>query len=179
MMNSESIAIGLRSRVVAFAYDYLPIVLILALFTALFALIGVLAPDFVTLLYGGRWSSQITSLFIVTIPVTLYFAVLESGTRKASWGKWKRGFQVVTTAGEPLSFGRALGRTVLKFVPWELSHTAVWDISYANGEVTTRAAFFLVLAGVLIVANVVSLWQSPLKQTLYDRLTKTVVRQQS
>jgi hypothetical protein len=41
---------------------------------------------------------------------------------------------VVRTDGERLTFARALARTLLKFVPWELSHTLIWQIRFAQPQ---------------------------------------------
>lgn len=41
------------------------------------------------------------------------------------------GMRVVRTDGARLSAGRAVGRTVLTFIPWELAHTLIWQIRFA------------------------------------------------
>jgi uncharacterized RDD family membrane protein YckC len=58
----------------------------------------------------------------LTLPVTLYFAA-PSG---ATLGKRALGLRVVTERGDRVSFGRALLRAGVKFVPWEIAHTALW-----------------------------------------------------
>jgi len=41
------------------------------------------------------------------------------------------GLRVIRTDGARLSKTRALSRTVLKFIPWELTHTLIWQIRFA------------------------------------------------
>lgn len=73
----------------------------------------------------GVLSTQGLSFAGATLPFALYFAALESGKGQASIGKSVMKLRVEGRAGERLGFGRALGRALLKFVPWELGHLQV------------------------------------------------------
>ena len=42
------------------------------------------------------------------------------------------GAGVVTSAGERLTAAHSFARTAAKFVPWELSHAAVWQFYFAK-----------------------------------------------
>jgi uncharacterized RDD family membrane protein YckC len=72
--------------------------------------------------FSGPWMSQAAGFVSMTLPVTLYFSVMESSRFGASVGKLLTGLRVRALHGRQLSFPRALARTVLKFVPWELGH---------------------------------------------------------
>ena len=112
---------------------------------------------------------------MLTLPVALYFALLESSSWQATWGKRRRGLKVMGTNGERLTRTRAIGRTLLKFIPWELAHTCIWQISFAPQEPSPLITLGFVLVWLLIGANIVKLWLSPTHQTLYDRLAGTYV----
>lgn len=179
MVNSQKklpqLYAGLGPRIVAFLLDYLIISLYLILLIGVTFLTNNLLNNGLSTLFANRFSSQVGGFLTVTLPVSLYFALTESSARQATWGKWQRGLQVVRLDGQPLTFGRALGRTLLKFVPWELAHTCVWQMSFANFEMSPAVGLGLILVWVLVGANVVRLWISPQNQTFYDWFTKTAV----
>ena len=162
-------------RALAFAIDY---VLILGYLVVLIVA-GVAAsrssPTLARDLFANPASAQLTGFLAVTLPVSLYFALLESSRWQASLGKRRLGLRVARAGGARLSRARALGRTLLKFVPWELAHTCIWQTRFAP-----QAASPLILAGfivvwLLVLANVLSLAVSKTRQTLYDRLIGSYV----
>jgi uncharacterized RDD family membrane protein YckC len=165
---------GLWKRAAAFALDYLII---------LGYLLGVVALSLLanTLFGANQWlftdrvRAQVVAFLLVTLPVTLYFAILESSQKQATWGKGQLKLKVTDRAGNRISFGRSLGRTLLKFVPWELSHTLIWQIylSLQMESVWINSGFGLVY--LLIGLNILSLVVMRTKQTLYDLLTGTYV----
>lgn len=112
---------------------------------------------------------------LVTLPVTLYFASLESSSWQATWGKRTMGLRVVRTDGARLSKTRALTRIALKFIPWELTHTLIWQLRFAPQELAPMVSLGFILVWLLVGANVVSLAMSASRQTLYDRLAGTYV----
>jgi uncharacterized RDD family membrane protein YckC len=167
----------LLQRIFAFLWDYLPILAWLLLVMVFGIALGVMAPDLASSLFGNPWTGQLSGFVLVTLPVTLYFALAESSPKRATWGKRRRGLVVQTVAGDQLSLGRALGRTLLKFVPWELSHTFIIHASMSKGDAPEWATMLLLLAWALIIGNVVSIFVGSRRQTLYDRLSGTVVVQ--
>ena len=166
---------GLWTRVLAFAFDYLAI----AGYLVLLVLGGVglrsLSPNLADTLFGSPWIGQLTSFLVLTLPVTLYFALMESSPRQGTWGKQRRSLRVIRRSGERLTFIHTLGRTLLKFVPWELAHTCIWQVSHAGEDVPPVITVGFVVVWVLVGANIVSLMVSPERQTLYERLSGTCV----
>ncbi len=168
----------LAQRIAAFLWDYLPIAGWLLLVMAFGAALAMWSPEFAQWVFGNPQSGQLAGVVLVTLPVTLYFAVQESSKHHATWGKRRRGLAVVTTLGDGLGFFQALARAVLKFVPWELSHTFIIHASVAGRageEPPDWAMAVLVLAWLLVMANVVSFYMSAKRQTLYDRIAGTMV----
>ena len=69
--------------------------------------------------------SEFSAFLLLVLPVVLYFALLECSSWQASWGKRKMGLRVIDMHGIRLSFLRSLIRSLLKFVPWELTHACL------------------------------------------------------
>lgn len=165
----------LWQRIKAFALDYLIIAGYLMLVVAVGVWTNWALPDLSQTLFGNRISGQVISFILVTLPVTLYFALLESAPQQATWGKRRVGLQVVGKEGTRLSFAHALARTLLKFIPWELSHTLIWQLRFAQPDLEPLISAGFVLVWLLAGANLLSAWVRKNHQTLYDWLAQTYV----
>lgn len=168
-----------RSRIAAFAWDY---VVILGYLMALLAvgLFFTLGP------IGARWSSLMSDpvnadlvAFLVTVlPVALYFAVSEARWG-GTWGKRKlRLFVAVAGAGVGVGLGRVLLRNGVKFLPWQMAHTAMFHIPGFPLEPTAAPAWTTVLlsaAWSLLALHLLGLTFLGRRRPLYDRLAGTVV----
>lgn len=75
--------------------------------------------------------------------------------------------------GNQISFVRALMRNILKFLPWEISHTLIWQIQFYPEASSSLIGFGFVY--VLIGINIASLLITKTRQTIYDLITKTFV----
>lgn len=168
---------GFWRRASAFALDYIPIFIYLLVITLLSLLFNSL---FRTnqLLFANRVQAQFTAFLFVTLPVMLYFAMSESSLRQATWGKRRMGLKVTNYIGGRISFWRSLARTALKFIPWELSHTLVWEIYFSPQINVAWINYGFVLVYVLIGLNIASLTLSRKHQALYDFLAGTYVAKQ-
>ena len=175
MNHPSRIYAGFWTRVLAFAYDYLIIALYLAVLVGTGIIINSAFPNTAALLFGNPISGQISGFLTVTLPVTLYFALSEASHWQATWGKRKRRLKVIRTDGEPLSIPHAMGRNLLKFVPWELAHTCIWQISFSPQDPSPLITVGFVLVWVLVGANALSLITTKTHQSLYDRLAGTYV----
>lgn len=170
---------GLRLRLIAFALDYLLVFLYLIVLAGIGLAVTLLLPDLADMRFGNALSGQLTGFLLITLPLILYFTILESSPQQATWGKRRMSLRVTGPGGERLKRSRALIRSLLKFIPWELGHTCIWQIRFAGDQPSPLIAVGFVLVYVLIGANLVWLWQSATNQTRYDRLLGTfVVREQ-
>ena len=107
----------------------------------------------------GQWSAvttNVVSALLTAVPLTIFLAVLESGTRQASVGKRVMGLKVVSVRdGARLSFASALLRNALKVaVPWTIGHAAaialVGSTTMSPGlMILTAAAYVLPLVYVV------------------------------
>ncbi|MER2010249.1 MAG: RDD family protein, partial [Psychrobacillus sp.] len=117
-------------RFKAFMIDYIFILVYLAL---LFVINVFLFPSLQAFFNGSLIVAQVTGFLMVTFPVSLVF---DSPIGGQSIGKRKTGIQVVNKNGEAISLLRTTFRTVLKFLPWELSHYLVYRLVYiGDGEI--------------------------------------------
>lgn len=165
---------GFWLRAGAFALDYIVILAYLLGITLLPILANALFGANLWL-FADRVRAQIVAFLLVTLPVTLYFAVSESSARQATWGKHRLKLKVTDHGGNRISFWRALGRTILKFIPWEISHTLIWEIYFLPQTEAAWIGYGFALVYLLIGLNIVSLSMTKTKQTLYDLLTHTYV----
>ena len=170
---------GLRLRALAFLVDYIIISIYIILLTALFSLLRLLPVSFLPQkLFMTPLSGQITILFIVTLPVILYFALLESSGRQQTFGKFKLDLKVTNDAGARLSLIRSFIRSIIKFLPWELAHTCLWRIEgwpFEPKEPSPLIWGGLVLVWVFVGIYIISMLLSKTKQTFYDRLAGSLV----
>jgi len=81
---------------------------------------------------ANAWKAQGLGFLTMTPPVTLYFALCESAVFRASLGKRAVGLVVSGEAGARLSFGAALLRNAIKFVPWECGHTVAQQAIFSG-----------------------------------------------
>jgi uncharacterized RDD family membrane protein YckC len=169
---------GFWIRVGAFALDYFIILFYLAAIALIVSLLNSQS-NAVSWLFAERVRAQGSGFLLVTLPVTLYFALSESSTQRATWGKKKMGLQVTDDNGGQIYFGRSLFRTVLKFIPWALAHTLIWNIYFSPDAISPWINYGFVLVYVLIGLNIVSLMFTKKHQTIYDLLAKTYVIKQS
>ena len=165
---------GFWKRAGAFALDYLlilgylvGIVLLSLLLNAVFG-----ANEW---LFADRVRAQFVAFLIVTLPVSLYFAISESSPSQGTWGKRRLKLKVADHNGKQISVWRSLARTLLKFIPWELSHTLIWQIYFSPQIESAWINYGFTLVYLLIGLNVASLLLTKTHQTLYDLLTNTYV----
>ena len=166
---------SLRQRAGAFLIDYLVISLYMLVLVLLsFGPLRGVMPG----LFTDPNRSQASAFVLLVAPVILYFALLESSARKASWGKRRMGLAVTDLQGRRLSFGRALARSLIKFVPWELTHTCLWRIPgwpLAPAAPGPLIILGLILVWVLVGAYLISMLMNKNHQALYDQIAGTVV----
>lgn len=160
-------------RFKAFMIDYIFILVYLAL---LFVINVFLFPSLQAFFNGSLIVAQVTGFLMVTFPASLYFIVFDSPIGGQSIGKRKTGIQVVYKNGEAITLFRATFRTVLKFLPWELSHFLVYRLVYiGDGEIPL--SYYLVggLIYTLMFAYILTAIFTKKKQSLYDILAGTEV----
>ena len=160
-------------RIAAWLLDYVLIAAYLILLTA--ATLGVqLSPlgAMVNSAVRQPGGAELLGFLSLTLPVVLYFALLEASSMRATIGKRALGIAVVDVEGRRLTTPRALIREAVRFTPWELSHAFIWRTVLSPVRVSTPpwliAGFAVVYA--LVLLYLASLFIGASHRTVYDRL---------
>jgi len=168
-------------RIRAFLYDYL---IILGYLTALLAVglvlrLGPLA-EWWSELVSTPGRRDLLAFVMAVLPVLTYFVLCEASATAATWGKKRVGLKVVGLDGEPLRFQQALVRSIAKFAPWQMAHTALAHIPgfpTATGDPPPWTIWLLVSMWLLVGLYVIGLTRFAGGRTLYDRLSGSQVIQ--
>lgn len=105
-------------------------------------------------------------------PTVVTFAWLEASPRSTP-GKRRMELAVVDGSGNQLSRQRSLARSALRFVPWQLAHTAVYQLS--AGRESLWIWVLCIGAQVWVAATWLCVLVDKRHRALHDRLTATEV----
>ncbi len=109
----------------------------------------------------------------LVLPVLVTFAAQEASPRQATYGKRRMGLRVVDAADARLTFPRAMGRSAAKFAPWQLAHTAVFNLM--ADSTSTGFVVLSIAAQLLVVVSVVSMTVDREHRALHDWVAGTRV----
>ncbi len=140
---------GAIRRLAAFAIDWL----IIALWMGVLFGSVMLATDGDPQRPAGPWQAQALGFCALTLPVVLYFALLERSSWHATVGKRLVGLVVFRPSGNSLSLARSLLRNAIKFAPWEFGHTMAQQLAFSSQE-----AIPLWLWGPALAATIGPVW---------------------
>jgi uncharacterized RDD family membrane protein YckC len=152
----------------------------LILFIAFPTILGAISGFVLYLTIGLDWMENgflfwLYVFSVVSIPFWLYYSLLESSARQATFGMRLFGLQVTDIEGKRISFGRALLRTIIKLLPFELNHlvlflpTPIWD----EPNPGFRIGFIVVNA--LIILYFATMFLNRRRQSIHDLVAGTVV----
>ena len=166
-------------RIQAFGYDYLVIFGYLVVLTTVGSLLvlGPIGSDW-SALVSTPWRKDLLAFFTTVLPVIAYFTWGERSVAGATWGKKRVGLRVVTLDGRRLDPGQALVRSAIKFLPWQMAHTALFHIPgfpMAPAEPPAWTVWILGTMWVLVAAYLVGLTPLCGDRTIYDRLSSSQV----
>jgi len=155
-------------RLQAAAFDFPIIVGWLVLAGAIGALLRLLDLGFDT---AAAW--DVFALVTVVLPVLLTFAIVEASPSQATPGKRRLSLAVVDRDGARLTRGRSLARSAIKFAPWQMAHTAVFQLLAGNTAV--GYGVLAVVAQVLVVASIVTMAIDARHRSFHDLIAGTQV----
>jgi uncharacterized RDD family membrane protein YckC len=163
---------GVGRRIAAYFLDFL------LLFTVLIPLQGVvslLGHGFPYRLLTTGACIEVWIVLSVSLPVWLYFAFSESSSRQATFGKRLFGLKVIHLDGNRIGFGQALLRTIIKLIPWELTHLSLmlpiplwWD---PHPGFRLGMVMVYILLGIYLAAMFVN----KRRQSIHDLIAQTMV----
>ena len=166
-------------RIAAFLLDYLLILVYLGIL-ALVGLSLALGP------LSEAWSALVSTaarkdllaFFTTVLPVMAYFVWSERSPAGGTWGKRKLGLRVVDAQSGRISRGQAVVRSVVKFTPWQMAHSALFHIPgfpMAPQDPPTWTVWMLSAMWLVVAAYLLGLTQWGGRRTLYDRISSTHV----
>ena len=115
-------------------------------------------------------------LLSISLPVYLYFTLQDKNT-KGSLGKRFMGLQISQEDGGSIGFGKALLRTVIKLLPWEIAHMGVIYPQPLYYQEVGELRILCLVGLALLLIYFLSIVFSAKSQSLYDALLGTFVKQ--
>ncbi|MBN2388938.1 MAG: RDD family protein [Anaerolineales bacterium] len=159
-------------RIAAYLLDYFLLSVVLISLQGVIFLVGQGFPY--NLLHTGP-QIELWVVLSISLPVWLYFALGECSSHKATPGKRLFRLQVTNLRGARIGFGRAIIRTVIKLIPWELTHLTLmlpvplwWDSSPG-----LRSGILIVY--VLIGIYILTMFLNKRRQSVHDLIAQTIV----
>ena len=173
---SSLIKLLVQNRLKAFVIDYLVIlgyIVLLAATTLLLSSALSLNLQSLSLL-----SAQLLGFSTLTLPVILYFTLMEKSRQQGTIGKKKYHLQVVGNNLTKAGFGQLLLRNCIKFLPWELAHYFIYRLFYYTRQNTDPPGW--VLTGLILSQALALLYLAVLifnknNCTVYESLSATKV----
>jgi uncharacterized RDD family membrane protein YckC len=167
VIKSPSIAI---QRILAFGADWLVILVWAGLIFGVVMAVTAGNPERLS----SPWISQTMGFVLMTLPVVLCFAVLESSVQQATLGKRVFGLMVIDQTGQRTSFGSAFFRNAIKFAPWESGHIVANQFAFSDdAEIATWVYGPMVISFIFPLWWIVSIFSTG--RTPYDRASCTQV----
>jgi uncharacterized RDD family membrane protein YckC len=112
----------------------------------------------------------------VSLPTWAYFSLMVRSGWQASLGKQLLGLRVADTLGNRIGFGRALLCTIIKLLPWEMTHlslilpTPIWS---EGASANVRPG--LIVANVPLVLYIAAAVLTPRRKSVHDLVVGTMV----
>ncbi|UCE41159.1 MAG: RDD family protein [Candidatus Aminicenantes bacterium] len=119
------------------------------------------------------WS---TILWNISLPAWLYFLWSDHSKKGKSVGKWLLNLKVKTRTSERLGWGRALARTAIKLLPWEIIHFSSFALSKEFGTFTLHQYIGLVAGNLLAFAYFIASILTQGKRSIHDILLGTEIQ---
>jgi uncharacterized RDD family membrane protein YckC len=156
----------------AFALDGVLLALATATLYAIFqATVG--APVEV---FAQAWQWKSFLFAMATVPSVIYFTLCESSRRQATPGKRALHVRVVDVYGARISAGRALLRTLVKLLPWDIACIASGfpgPVIIATGAITHPRLLFVAYG--LFALYIAAAMMTLRKQSVHDLAAGTYV----
>lgn len=114
-------------------------------------------------------------LINMSLPMWLYFTLSEQSAWGGTIGKRVLGLRVTTRQGERIGLWRALGRTAIKLLPWEMAHTFAFALSPQIGDSSPVQSIGLIAANVLTVVYLAVTAATGGRRSVHDLIMGTEV----
>lgn len=165
-------------RILAFIIDYAVIAFYIFILLFLSTFVNRLWP-FHQLMESSYLFRHLISFFTLTVPVVLYFILMERSDKQATIGKTMVKIKVVNAKGGRASLKHLIIRNTIKFIPWEVAHTFI-HINYAvfsSGKVMGMGSMLgLIIPQLIALAYLTMILFRDDRRSLYEILSRTRVQ---
>lgn len=172
LSNSDPNYATLLARVAAYSID---IVLLLAGILITQALLRPVNPLLGQSQSTSGWRNHLWVYVTVSIPILIYFALSFSSKWQATFGMRLLGINVAGTGGESIGFGRALLRSLVMLIPFELNHVVMFYPTPIWGDPKPGFRVGFVVVSLLMVIYLGSLLLTTHHQSIHDLVARTIV----
>jgi uncharacterized RDD family membrane protein YckC len=114
-------------------------------------------------------------LWNFSLPAWLYFILSDRSASGATLGKRLLKIQVTDMASDRLTIGRALARTAVKLLPWELVHVSVFVLSTDLSRFNRTQSVGVAAANLLVVVYLGIAIATRGRRSAHDYAAGTVV----
>ncbi len=119
------------------------------------------------------WSLDLQAFLTLILPVILTFGYQEGSTRQATFGKRRFRLIVTDVSGRPPGYRRAIIRSGVKFLPWQLGHTAVFHL--LAGSTSLGFVMLSIGAQLIVLASLLTMAIDSRHRALHDWVAGTRV----
>lgn len=166
----------ISTRLYAFAIDYLVIISYAGILFGVVKLIQLNSDLFLSNL--KPFEGQLIGFFTLTLPVILYFIIMENSNKQATIGKIFMKLKVSGFKSEKPSLKKIVIRNLFKFSPWEFAHLGLyWMVYYStnNMDVPLWIWFTLICPQIIVVVFIISIFLNKDNRALYEIASQTKV----
>lgn len=168
MDNQQIKKFVLIRRFMALLIDYLLLVIYAG---ALYLFSPIVSPLF----QKSAWEAELFGLLLLVSPVFLYFFLFEASYLKATPGKLLFRLKVIKIDGTNFNYTDSFIRSLVKFIPWELAHFAIWQLVYPNSDFSSIAEMLLIMTNVLAALYIVFPFFNRESRALHDYVAHTIL----
>ncbi len=123
-------------------------------------------------------TGQLIGFTTLTLPVILYFTLLEKGKYAGTIGKRKTGLQVVSISSAKVTVGQLLLRNCIKFLPWEFAHFFIYRLFYfskIDQSVPAWVYIGLIAAQLIAIIYLLFIFFTKSSRSIYEIISRTKV----
>lgn len=163
-------------RLKAFAIDYA----IILIYIGVLAGVTLLLSSVFDLKFGSinPATGQLIGFTTLTLPVILYFTILEKSKYAGTIGKRKTGLQVVSISSTKATAGQLLLRNCVKFLPWEIAHFFIYKLFYfstRDQSIPEWLLLGLIAAQLIAIIYVLFILFTKSNRSIYEIISRTKV----
>lgn len=125
--------------------------------------------------FHNSWNMELYVLISISMPIWFYFTYFDSHKSKGSFGKRILKLSVVDLQGDRIHWRTSFGRTLLKLLPWEVTHIGAIFPTPIYFEDNPELRILSIIGLLLLMVYAGSILQNRHQRSIHDRLMGTRV----